>query len=134
MDHETSSLLDELRHPGAALLLGLLEADQTEGELRKCAPDLSQSAVNRKLQRLAERELVYREPGSKQQRGLLWGLTFREETDDLIAAANKLARRSVERRTEQVAETAERLRQSRARRRLRDVSATDDHGSTSIKR
>lgn len=122
MDDETASLIDELRHPGAALLLGLLDIEMTEDELRECAPDLSQSAVNRKLQRLAERNLIRREPGSKQQRGLRWGLAFREETDDLLVAANKLAQRSVERRKEQVTETAHRLRRSRARRRLRDVS------------
>jgi DNA-binding HxlR family transcriptional regulator len=121
MDNETASLIDELRHPGAALLLRLLEAELTEGELRECAPSLSQSAVNRKLQRLAEKSLIRREPGSKQQKGLRWGLAFREETDDLLAAANKLAQCSVERREEQVAETADRLGRSRGRRRLRDV-------------
>jgi DNA-binding HxlR family transcriptional regulator len=122
MDNETASLIDELRHPGAALLLGLLDAELTEGELRGCAPDLSQSAVNRKLQRLAERNLIRREAGSKQQKGLRWGLAFREETYDLLVAANNLAERSVERRQEQVAETARRLRRGRARQPLRDVS------------
>jgi DNA-binding HxlR family transcriptional regulator len=123
MDQETASLIDDLRHPGAALLLGLLEADRTEDELRECAPDLSQSAVNRKLRRLAGRGLIYREPGAKQQKGLMWGLVFRDETDDLVAAANALAQRSVQRREEQVAETAARLKRSRAHRRLRDVNA-----------
>ena len=122
MDDETASLIDELRHPGAALLLALLDAELTEDELRQCASNLSQSAVNRKLQRLAEKNLIQREAGSKQQKGLRWGLAFREETDDLLEAANKLARRSAKRREEQVAETSRRLRQSRARHRLRDVS------------
>jgi DNA-binding HxlR family transcriptional regulator len=122
VDDETASLIDELRHPGAALLLGLLEAELTEDELLQCAPDLSQSAVNRKLQRLAEKNLIRREAGSKQQKGLRWSLTFREETDEFLAAANKLAQCSVERRREQVAETALRLHRSRDRRRLRDVS------------
>lgn len=126
MDDETASLIDDLRHPGAALLLGLLEADQTEDELRGCAPDLSQSCVNRKLRRLAKRGLIYREPGAKQQKGLMWGLVFRDETDDLLAAANALAQRSVQRKHSQVAQTAARLRRSRARRRLRDVNAVQE--------
>jgi DNA-binding HxlR family transcriptional regulator len=122
VDEETASLIDELRHPGAALLLALLERDQTEDDLRRCAPDLSQSAVNRKLQRLAEKRLIQRETGSKQQKGLLWGLAFRVETGDLLVAANELARLSVERRAEQVAETSRGLRQRRDRRHLRDAS------------
>jgi DNA-binding HxlR family transcriptional regulator len=127
MDDETASLIDELRHPGAALLLGLLNSELTEDELRECAPDLSQSAVNRKLQRLAEKNLIQREPGSKQQKGLRWGLAFREETDDLLVAANRLAQRSVERRGEQVTDTAELLHRSRARWQLRNVSDVAEH-------
>jgi predicted transcriptional regulator len=122
MDEETASLIDALRHPGAALLLGLLDAELTEDQLLDCAPYHSQSAVNRKLQGLAERNLIRRETGSKQQKGLRWGLLFRNETEDLLEAANKLARRSVEHREEQVGDTARQLRRIRARSRLRDVS------------
>jgi DNA-binding HxlR family transcriptional regulator len=119
MDEETASLIDELRHPGSALLLALLDADMTEDDLRDCAPNLSQSAVNRKLQRLAERRLIKREAGSKQQKGLRWGLTFRDQTHDLLTAATQLAQCSVASREEDVADTALRLRRTRAQPRMR---------------
>jgi DNA-binding HxlR family transcriptional regulator len=122
MDMETASLIDELRHPGAALLLELLDGDQTEDHLRGAVPGLSQSAINRKLQRLADRHLIDREPGSKQQKGLRWRLVSRDGTHKLLAAANTLARLSLEAREEEVAETDHRLRRSRNLRRLRDVS------------
>lgn len=122
MDEETASLIDALRHPGAALLLGLLDAELTEDQLLDCAPYHSQSAVNRKLQGLADRNLIRRETGSKQRKGLRWSLLFRDETEDLLQAANRLARRSVERREEQVGDTALQLRRIRARSRLRDVN------------
>lgn len=122
MDQETALLIDALRHPGAALLLGLLDAELTENELLECAPYHSQSAVNRKLQCLAERNLIQRESGSKRQKGLRWSLVFRPETEDLLQAANRLAQRSVERREQELSDTARRLRRARARSRLRDVS------------
>ncbi|MGA9874731.1 MAG: hypothetical protein WBQ21_02885 [Solirubrobacteraceae bacterium] len=122
MDEETASLIDALRHPGAALLLGLLDAERTEDQLLDYAPYHSQSAVNRKLQGLAERNLIQRESGSKQRKGLRWSLLFQDETEDLLQAANRLARRAVERREEQVGDTARQLRRIRARSRLRDVS------------
>jgi DNA-binding HxlR family transcriptional regulator len=124
MDEETASLIDALRHPGAALLLGLLESEATEDELRCQAPGLSQSAINRKLAQLAEKRLIYRESGSRQQKGLLWGIVFREETEACLSAANLLARVGVERRQAQVAATQQRLARARAERRLREAKAS----------
>lgn len=115
-------MIDELRHPGAALLLGLLDAEQTEDDLRQYAPNLSQSAINRKLQRLAESHIIRRETGSKQQKGLRWKLAFREETHDLLSAANRLVQRAIDEREDEVADTALRLRRTRPRAYLRDVS------------
>jgi DNA-binding HxlR family transcriptional regulator len=122
MDTETALLIDELRHPGAAILLELLDGDRTEEVLRTAIPSLSQSAINRKLQRLAERHLIAREPGLKQQKGLHWRLMYRNEVDDLLAAANTLARLSLDSRREEIDETTGRLRRVRDFRRLRDVS------------
>lgn len=121
MDEETASLIDALRHPGAALLLGLLGGDATEDELRLCAPDHSQSAVNRKLHQLAEKRLIHREPGPRQKKDLLWSLLFPEETHHLLNAATHLARLAVSRRAEQIAATEDRLQKSRAERRLRNA-------------
>lgn len=122
MDEETASLIDALRHPGAALLLGLFESEATEDELRRHVPDLSQPAVNRKLAQLAEKRLIYRESGSRQKKGLLWGLVFREETEAFQSAANVLAGVGVERRRAQVAATQQRLARARAERDLREIS------------
>lgn len=121
MDEETASLIDVLRHPGAALLLGLLGGDATEAELRLCAPNHSQSAVNRKLHQLAEKRLIHREPGPQHKKELLWSPVFPEDTDHLLNAATHLARMGVSRRAEQVAATEQRLGRSRAERRLRNV-------------
>jgi DNA-binding HxlR family transcriptional regulator len=122
MDEETASLIDVLRHPGAALLLALLGGDATEDELLLFAPNHSQSAVNRKLHQLAEKRLIYREPGSRQRKELMWSLVFPEETDQLLNAAAHLAGLAVSRRAEQIEATEQRLRRSRAARRLRNVS------------
>lgn len=121
MDTETEQLFDELRHPGAALLLELLAGGQTEDALCGRIPQLSQSAINRKLQRLSDRRLVAREPGSKQQRGLRWHVMFPDETEGLLRAANELARLSLEARRDEAIETDERLSRTRDRRRLRAI-------------
>lgn len=115
-------MIDVLRHPGAALLLALLGGDATEDELLLFAPNHSQSAVNRKLHQLAEKRLIYREPGSRQRKELMWSLVFPEETDQLLNAAAHLAGLAVSRRAEQIEATEQRLRRSRAARRLRNVS------------
>lgn len=122
MDLQTSNILDSLKHPGGALLFGLLEGDATEEQLCVHAAELSQSTVNRKLDELRRLGLIEREPGHKQAKGLRWSLVFPNDTFTLFRASTELTRSLLQDQEEERKRFESGVKRAHASQRLRDVS------------
>lgn len=117
MDERTADLFEALRHPGAAFLLELLDADATESHLVGGVKRTTQATANRRLAALERAGVVARSAGRTKAPGRLWTLVHPGETDELLRAALALSEVTAERDRVQHEETNRALKRSRAKRR-----------------
>ena len=114
MDARTTSLLDALSHPGAAMLLVLTEHEATEAELISALDATSQATANRRLSELERLGVIARDQGKRKAPGRRWRLSEPEPTETLLQAALDLA---------DVLAESERRKREAAQRRLRRARA-----------
>ena len=114
MDARTTSLLDALAHPGAALLLALADGDATEARLLAGLTGTSQPTVNRRLTDLERLGLIERGEGRPKAPGRAWRLVEPAATEALLQSALDLA---------DILAASEQRRRQAAKRRLKRARA-----------
>jgi len=114
VDAQTTSLLDALAHPGAALVLALCEGEATEADLLSAVGATSQATANRRLGELERLGLVERDSGKAKAPGRVWRLVEPAPTEALLRAALDLA---------DILATSEQRRRQAAKRRLKRAHA-----------
>jgi DNA-binding MarR family transcriptional regulator len=91
MDARTTNLLRALDGTAVEILIALLESPLPEKALLKKVGGATQSAVNKKLQRLEQAGLIGRSPAAENKRGLPWSIIEPGPTATLLKAILSLA-------------------------------------------
>lgn len=123
MDARTAELIDALRHPGAALIVELLEESATEAYLLANVQRTTQATANRRLRKLETVGLVEREQGKSKAPGRRWQVRHGRELAAMLRAAVALATAVAEQETQERQALERRINLAQAKRQgLREVS------------
>jgi predicted transcriptional regulator len=111
MDTRTTLVLKALDGTAIELLAALIEAPATEKALLAALPEVTQSNAHKKLDRLADSGIIYRESGET-TRGHPWMVVAPEVTADALDAILALA---------DALDVADRQRRDRVRKQIAKV-------------